>query len=83
VVSSTNVDLTPAAKQSLPYNAEVVVKMNVDENGKAQAIQVIKSPSPSLDIPVTAAVRQFKFQPAMLDYQPVATNLTLTLVLAH
>jgi protein TonB len=83
VVYSTNVDLTPAAKQSLPYNAEVVVKMNVDENGKAQSVQVIKSPSPSLDIPVVAAVRQFKFQPAMLDYQPVATNLTLTLVLAH
>jgi protein TonB len=83
VVYSTNVALTSDAAQTLPQNAEVVLKMNVDENGKAQGVQVIKSPSPSLDLPVATAVRQFRFQPAMLDNQPVATNLTLTVVLAH
>jgi TonB family protein len=83
VVYSTNVALTPAAVETLPYDAEVVVKLNVDENGKAQDIQVVKSPSHYLDSPVATAVRQFKFQPATLDNQPVAADLTLTVVLAH
>jgi len=83
VVYSTNVDLTPAAAETLPFNAEVVLKLNVDENGKPQDVQIVKSPSHYLDVPVAAAVRKFKFQPATLDNRPVATDLTLTVVLAH
>ena len=60
-----------------------IAKLNVDENGNAQNVQVIKSPSPVLDAPVAAAVRQFRFRPATLDNQPVATDLTLTVVVAH
>jgi TonB family protein len=83
VVSSTNVTLTPAAVETLPFDAEVVLKLNVDQNGKAQDVQVIKSPNHYLDGPVATAVRQFKFEPATLDNQPVAADLTLTVVLAH
>jgi len=67
----------------LPFDAEVVLKLNVDQNGKAQDVQVIKSPNHYLDGPVATAVRQFKFEPATLDNQPVAADLTLTVVLAH
>jgi len=83
LLHSTNVDLTPTAAETLPFDAEVVLKLNVDENGNAQNVQVIKSPSPVLDAPVAAAVRQFRFRPATLDNQPVATDLTLTVVVAH
>jgi len=83
VVYSTNVNLTQAAVETLPFNAEVVLKMNVDENGTAQNVQVIQSPNHFLDVPVATAVRQFKFQPATLDNQPVAADLTLTVVLAR
>jgi TonB family protein len=81
VISTQDVDLTPAAQGILPYNAEVVLQLNVDEHGKAQDVQVIKSPSHYLDGPVAQAVRQYRFRPATLDNQPVATPVTLTVVI--
>jgi TonB family protein len=83
VLSAPDVDLSPAAQDTLPYNAEVVLTLNVDENGKAQDIQIVKSPSHYLDGPVAAAVRQYRFRPATLDNQPVATPMTLTVVVQH
>jgi TonB family protein len=83
VLSAPNVDLSPAAADTLPYNAEVVLKLNVDENGQAQDVEVVKSPSKYLDAPVAAAVRQARFRPATLDNQPVASDMTLTVVVQH
>lgn len=80
VLSTTDVDLSPAAAETLPYAAEVVVQLNVDEKGQAQDVQVVKSPSHYLDGPVAAAVRQYRFRPATLDHQPVATPMTLTVI---
>lgn len=80
VIYSPKIDLTPAASEIMPYDAEVVLKLNVDEKGQAQDVQVVKSPSHYLDGPVADAVRQFRFRPATLDNQPVATDLTLTVV---
>jgi protein TonB len=82
-LSSPNIDLSPTVVENLPYNAEVVLKLNVDENGQAQDVQVVKSPSHNLDEPVAAAIRQTRFRPAMLDNQPVATDMTLTVVVQH
>jgi TonB family protein len=80
VVSTQDVDLSPAAAETLAYNAEVVLTLNVDAKGNAQNVQVIKSPSRYLDGPVAAAVRQYHFRPATLDNQPIATPVTLTVV---
>jgi len=80
VVSTQEVDLSPAAAETLPYNAEVVLTLNVDAKGNAQDIQIVKSPSHYLDAPVAAAVRQYRFSPATLDKQPIATPVTLTVV---
>jgi TonB family protein len=80
VLSAPDVDLTPAAAETLPYNAEVVLSLNVDEKGNAQDVQVIKSPTHYLDAPVADAVRQYRFSPAMLDNQPVSAPITLTVV---
>ena len=53
---------------------------NVDQKGKAAGIQVVKSINPTLDANVVNAVREFRWNPATLNSQPVATNLTLNVV---
>jgi TonB family protein len=83
VLYSPNVELPSATVETLPYDAEVILKLNVDENGQAQDVQVVKSPSPLLDEPVAELVRQSRFRPATLDNQPVATPMTLTVVVQH
>ena len=83
ILSAPDVDLTPAAQGTLPYNAEVVLSLKVDEKGNAQDVQVIKSPTHYLDGPVADAVRQYRFSPATLDNQPVSEPITLTVVVAH
>jgi TonB family protein len=66
------------ASAVMPTNAEFVVRCNVTEAGRAQDVEVLKSASTQLDSQVVAAVRQFRFRPATLDRQPVATEMTLT-----
>jgi len=58
----------------------VVLELNLDEQGKPEDIQVVKSVNPTLDADVVDAVRQFRWRPAKLDHQPVATDLTLKVV---
>ena len=73
-------DVAIPASAVVPVNAEFVLHLNVDQDGKAQDVQVVKSANADLDAPVTSAVRQFRFRPATLDKQPVATDMTLTVV---
>jgi len=83
VLYSSNVELTPAAAEMLLPDAEVVLTLNVNEKGQAENVEVVKSPSHYLDAPVAAAVRQYRFRPATLDNQPVASPMTLTVVVEH
>jgi TonB family protein len=76
VLYAPNIAVSPFA--FVPQNAEFVVHLNVDESGKPQDVQVLKSASPDLDTQVADAVRQFLFRPSTLDKQPVATDMTLT-----
>jgi|SRR5580658_41840 TonB family protein len=80
ILYTPRIDLSPAAAGTIPANAEVVLKLNVDENGQPQGVEVVKSPNHYLDEPVSAAIRQARFRPAKLDNQPVATDVTLTVV---
>jgi TonB family protein len=79
VLYSPNIDLPASA--NLPNDTEFVLKLNVDENGKPQDVEVVKSLNPDVDASVAAAVRQFRFRPATLDKQPIATDMTLTVVM--
>jgi TonB family protein len=83
VVYTPRIELSPTAAQTVLPNAEVVLKLNVDENGQPQDVQVVRSPNQFLNEPVSAAIRQARFRPAKLDNQPVATDLTLTVVVAQ
>ncbi|HEY6846444.1 MAG TPA: energy transducer TonB [Terracidiphilus sp.] len=80
VLSSRDVDLRPAAFQTLPVGAEVVLSLNVDEKGHAQGIQVLNSSNHELDGPVAESVSHYRFRPATLDHQPVTTPMTLTVL---
>jgi TonB family protein len=76
VISSQSVELPSSA--NIPAGAEVVLQLNVGEDGKARDISVVKSVNPELDAPVVAAVRKFRFSPAKLDNQAIEVPLSLT-----
>jgi len=63
---------------TIPNNAEVVLKLNVGEDGQARDIEVVRSESTSLNAPVIEAVRKFRFRPATLDKQAIEVPLNLT-----
>jgi TonB family protein len=58
-------------------DALVVLSMTVDETGKPTNLKVVKSADRFMDEGVLEAVSQFRFQPALLDGQPVAIPVTL------
>jgi TonB family protein len=78
VIYSPNIEVSNPA--IIPEDAEVVLQLNVDTDGKARDIEVVKSINPELDAPVVAAVRKFRFAPARLDNQAIPTDMTLTIV---
>jgi TonB family protein len=65
---------------NIPTDAEVVLQLNVGEDGQARDIQVVKSDSAKLNTAVVDAVRKFRFRPATLDNQTIAVPLNLTVV---
>lgn len=80
VIFFTNPLLSSTAADTLGAGTEVVLSLNVNENGQAQDVQVVKSPNHFLDEPVAAAVRQFRFRPATLNNKPIATDMTLKVI---
>lgn len=83
LLHSASVIVSPELAGALPADSRVVLKLNVDENGAAQAVQVIKSVNPELNKRVIDAVRQFRWQPATLDKQAVPVALTLNVLVQH
>jgi TonB family protein len=81
ILDPTDIHLTPDTYNRLvPSDATIVLSLNVDENGKPQDVQVVKSVNKMLDERVIDAVRQFHFKPATLDEQPVPVDMTLNVV---
>ena len=72
-------NVTIPASAIVPSVTEFVLHMKVGEDGKTKNVEIIKSAYPELDGSVAAAVRQFRFSPATLDKQPVATEMTVDL----
>jgi hypothetical protein len=76
VIYATNV--TFPSTLTVQSDAKVVVNLNVAEDGTAQDVKIVDTDNPLLNGPVTEAVRKFRFRPAMLDDQPVAAPMSLT-----
>ncbi len=83
VIEATSVNLPSASANWFPNDAEVVLQLNLDETGKVQDAQIVKSPNSQLDAPVLEAVRRFRFSPAILDKQAIPVGMTLTVQLQH
>lgn len=61
----------------LPAGVSVVLAMNVDPQGNAHNLRVVKSVNADLDARVIAAVSQSHFRPAKLDNQAIPYDLNL------
>jgi TonB family protein len=67
----------------IPADARVQLSLTVDEKGEPQNIRVVKSFSPFIDARVVETVSQFHFRPGMVDNQPTAVDLNLTVNVAR
>jgi TonB family protein len=65
---------------TIPNEAEVVLQLNVGQDGQARDIEVVKSDSVKLNPAVVDAVRKFRFRPATLDNQAIDIPMELTVV---
>jgi phage terminase large subunit-like protein len=83
IVHSTDIELPTSLSATVPNDAPFVLKLSVDEKGAAKNIAVVKSINPNMDARVIEAVRQFRWQPAMLNQQAIPVDLTLTVLLQH
>ena len=63
-------------------NAEVGLTLTVDENGRPENIQVVKSLSPLWDARVVEAVSHFHYRPGSVDGQSIPVELNLTVSIA-
>jgi hypothetical protein len=61
----------------IPNGAELLVRLNVDQDGMAQDIRVVDSTKPALSEPVIDAVRKIRFRPAKLNGRPVPVDMNL------
>jgi TonB family protein len=78
IVYTTDVSVpSDTFDQFVSSEAKVVLNLNVDEQGKAQNVQVVNSVNSKLDEHVIDAVRHFRWRPGTLDNQPVPVDLNL------
>jgi TonB family protein len=84
LLKSTSIEIPGDAFDAiLPPDAEVGLKVNVDEQGNARDIQVVKPVNADLDARVVAAVSKFRFSPATLDSQAIPFSLDVNVVVKH
>jgi len=55
----------------------VIIEATIDERGNVTAARVLRS-APLLDDAALAAVRQWKFTPALLNGEPIPVVMTVT-----
>jgi TonB family protein len=67
----------PAIAQSARVQGDVVIEMTIDDEGKVADARVVKS-VPLLDQAALDAVRQWEYQPSLLNGVPTAVVMTVT-----
>jgi len=78
LVYSTKIEI-PAAEISdaFPNPSRLILKVNLDETGTPKDVRVLQSLSQNVDARVIAAVKQFRWRPAVLDNQTIPVDLKL------
>ena len=69
--------LYPAIAQSARVQGDVVIEATIDDQGKVADARVLKS-VPMLDQAALDAVRQWEYQPSLLNGVPTAVVITVT-----
>ena len=64
-----------------PAEHIVVVSLDVDKDGAAHDVEMLKSTNKAIDEKVIAAVKDFHFVPAQLDAQAIPVHVNLSIVL--
>jgi len=67
--------------RQIPAERTVVVSLDVDKDGAAHDVAVLKSINPAADEKIVAAVKDFHFVPAQLDSQAIPVHVNLSIVL--
>jgi protein TonB len=65
----------PAEARSEGIEGEVALVLRIDARGAVVAVRVADAPSPSLAAAAAEGARRFRFSPALLDGEPVETEI--------
>jgi len=78
LVHSTHIEI-PASEISdaYPNPARLILKVSLDATGTPTDVKVVKPISQNVDARVVAAVRSFRWRPAVLDNQTIPVGLNL------
>ena len=76
VVSKTDPNYTQEAKDAR-IQGTVVLSLVVNEDGKAEDIEVVRGIDPGLDLNAVDALGKWQFDPATKDGKPVAVQATI------
>ncbi len=64
-------------------NRVAVVSMLVDEKGIPSDLKIVRSAGADVDVNVLAAVKQYRFQPGLLNHEPVAVPVNLEITIQN
>jgi TonB family protein len=68
---------------SYPEDTVLVVHLTVEPSGEPADVSIVSSTSPTMNRAVLQAVKQYRFQPGMLDNSPYSVPMNLQVVLRN
>jgi len=78
LVYSTHIDIpAEAISSAFPNPAQVVLRLSLDATGSPTSVQVLQSLTQDIDARIIAAVRQFRWTPAVLDNTAIPVDMKL------
>jgi TonB family protein len=80
LLSKVEPDYSEEARRA-KWNGDIRAFITIDEEGNVSSVQVLNSPGLGLDEKVVAALRQWKFKPAMKEGVPVGFRVEVTVTL--
>src|SRR3954467_10021504 len=66
----------PKDKHDAGITAHVLLSIEIGDDGKVGAVEVVEPAGPDFDAAAVAAARQFEFEPAEIDGTPAPVKIT-------
>src|SRR5450755_740050 len=66
----------PKDKHDAHVTGSVLLSIEIGDDGKVGAVEVVKGAAPDFDAAAVAAAKQFIFEPAEIDHQPAPVKIT-------